>query len=204
MMLWMFGDIKHLLCGRGCGGVAQGWWDAGCGCRCFTRFTNLCWITRGEEKELSVPRGRAAELLGLDVCFPWAGVRLAAQGVLTNHRELSSRARRIFIRLGNGAFTHAGFGKGSLLSSCLGLGSAGGRAAAELRGGRQLSWASPGGVTPCGEAASGWRGLCTSGLPRHPSQQPRTRQVRCILSAGVPSGRRGYPLGQRGLLTRGF
>lgn len=84
--------------------------------------------------------------LGLDGPFPWACVHSAVQGILTNHGEFSSKALGIFIHLGNDAFTHAVFGKGSLLSSCLGLGRAGGRPAAarEPRQSRQLLLASPG------------------------------------------------------------
>lgn len=97
-------------------------------------------------KDLPVPQGRAAEPLGLNVPFPWACMHSAVQGILTNHEEFSSKALGIFIRLGNDAFTRAVFGKGSLLSSCLGLGRAGGRAAAarEPRQSRQLLLAKPG------------------------------------------------------------
>lgn len=99
-----------------------------------------------DRKGPTIPQGRAAQCLCLNVPFRWAGAHLAVQDILTNHGEFSSKALGIFIRLGNDAFTHAVFGKGSLLSSCLDLGRAGGRAAAvhKPRQSRQLLLASPG------------------------------------------------------------
>jgi len=101
--------------------------------------------------------------------------------------------------------THTVFGKGSLLSSCLGLGRAGGRVAAacELRQSRQLLLASPGVHIMREKSRQPERAECLR-LPRHPSQQPRTQQVGGILSPGVPLGCRDDPTWQRGVPTRGF
>lgn len=74
-----------------------------------------------DRKGPTIPQGRAAQHFCLNAPFPWAGVHSAVQDILTNHGEFSSKALGIFIRLGNDAFTHAVFGKSSLLSSCLGL-----------------------------------------------------------------------------------
>lgn len=108
---------------RDCEDVVQGWMWAGAP-QLFSLPRYLLYPTwRG--KDLSVPQGRAAEPLSLGMPFIWACVHLAVQGILTNHGEFSSKALVIFIRLGNDAFTHTVFGKGSLLSSCLGLSRAG-------------------------------------------------------------------------------
>lgn len=104
---------------------------------------------------------------GLNVPFPWACVHLAVQGILTNHGEFSSKALGIFIRLGNDAFTHAVFGKVSLLSSCLGLGRTGGRVAAtrELKQSRQLLLASPGVLSLRGKSRRLERARCPRTAP---------------------------------------
>lgn len=118
-------------------------------------------------KDLPVPQSRAALPLGLNMPFPWACVHSAVQDFLTNHGEFSSKALGIFIRLGNDAFTHAVFGKGSLLSSCLGLGRAGGRAAAarEPRQSRQLLLASPRGSHHEGKEQAAEEGSAPQGCP---------------------------------------
>lgn len=133
----------------GCDGVVQGWRDAGK--RYMALLASQTFAASSTERKgpASLPGQSCMGMLlplGLDVPFPWACVRSAVQGILTNRGEFSSKALGIFIRLGNDAFTHAVFGKGSLLSSCLGLGRAGGRPAAarEPRQSQQLLLASRG------------------------------------------------------------
>lgn len=133
----------------GCDGVAQGWRDARKRSTALLASQTFA-ASPMERKGPASPPGQSCTgtlpPLSLNVPFPWACVHSAAQGIFTNHGEFSSKALGIFIRLGNDAFTHAVFGKGSLLSSCLGLGRAGGRVAAarEPRQSRQLLLASPG------------------------------------------------------------
>lgn len=69
-----------------------------------------------ERKEPASPRSTAAREHTAKHALSQGS---AGQGVVTNRGEFSSKALGIFIRLGNDAFTHAVFGKCSLLSSCL-------------------------------------------------------------------------------------
>lgn len=84
------------------------WCRAGCG----ASAPQLCSLPRyllyptWRGKDLSVPQGRAAEPLSLDMPFIWTCVHFAVQGILPNHGEFSSKALVIFICLGNDAFTH--------------------------------------------------------------------------------------------------
>lgn len=145
--------------------VIQGWMQASAPQLCSLPRPLLYPAWRGAD--LSVPQGRAAQPLSLDMPFLWACVHLAVQGILTNHGEFSSKALVIFIRLGNDAFTHTVFGKGSLLSSCLGLSRAGRRAVAvhKLRQSRWLLLASPGVHAMRGRSRRLERARCFGAVP---------------------------------------